>query len=123
MYISNRKIDFVYPTEDGTIQIFDVSDWGHEYPLPWRYKLYQTFEENEKDFLSILYENIDFSYELSERMQKYLDNRKSLYAEISKKYLPIVKFIIESDFDEFDKKKMLNALDIAIYKLYPYFQN
>lgn len=125
VYISNRKIDFVYPKADGTIQIFDVNDWGYEYPFPWRYKLYNTFEENEKDFLSILYKDISLPYSLSDRMQQYLDNRKALYDEISKKYLPLIKIIRDSDLDfsPEKKKKLIKEIDDGINQLYPFIQN
>ena len=122
-YISNRKIDFVSLEEDGTINVFDVSDWAFEYPFPWRYKLYYTFEENEKKLLSILYEDITLPYKFSLRMQKYLDNRKALYDEISTKYLPLVNLILKSDFSNIAKQNLINELDTALYKLYPYVQN
>ena len=122
-YISNRKVDFIYPDEDGTIHIFDVNDWGYEYPFPWRYNLYKTFEENEKDFLSILYKDISLPYALSDRMKEYLDNRKALYEEVSAKYLPLINLILDSDFKPKEKKKIIKEVDDSINKLYPFIQN
>ena len=119
-YISNRKIDFVNIDENGMLYVFDINDFVFEDPFPWRYKLYYPFEENEKSLLSILYDDITLEYKLSNRFKKYIENRKALYDEVSKKYLPMVNFILNSDFPQLTQKKLIEIIDINLNKLYPY---
>ncbi len=119
-YITNRRIDMVYVNEDGTVEIIDSSDACSEYPFTWQYKLYYSFEENEKIFLSMLYHDPDSHYATSPRFQKFLENRKSLYDEARHLYFPMIYLIENSNLSTITKKAIINKIDLELNQKYPY---
>lgn len=113
------KIDMVHVNEDGTIEVIDMPSWT-EFPFTFQYKLYLTFEENLQTLFQLLFSIPPENYELSSRFHKYVENRKELYEEVSKEYLPIVSSITQSKMSPQTKRNLINELDLKLNQLYPY---
>lgn len=114
------QIDMLPIRDDGTIEIFDRPFISGEYPFPFQYKLYLPFEENEKEILRIIFGNRKANFEYSERLGKYLENRKVLYEEVHKKYFGIISSIESSDFSPLTKRRLIQTIDLELNQIYPY---
>ena len=114
------RIELFAINKDGTIEIFDTPAFLREYPFTFQYKLYHSFHENEKSILEMLFLNATVLYEFSPKLIEYFKNRKSLYEEVSKKYLPIIKAIEDSDFSKTTKRELIQKIDLELNRLYPY---
>ena len=112
------RIDMPYVNEDGTIEVIDT-DFISDYPFTWQYKLYETFEENMKRLLSLLYSIYPEEYELTPRFQAYVNNRRVLFNQVQD-YRKIVEEIQCSKNYDFEKKAMIKNIDMVLNKLYPY---
>ena len=114
------RIDLFAVNENGTIELIDTPTFLSEYPFTFQYKLYLPFEENEKKILKMFFYDASVNYEYSARLLKYFENRKALYDEVSKKYLPLVHGIQNSEFSKLTKELLIKIIDFEISKLYPY---
>lgn len=115
-----ERIDLAFINEDGTIEIIDSGSICHEYPFNFQYKLYLPFADNQTAILKTLYQNPPKHFSYTQRFFKYLENRSLLYYEVSKKYFPIIKGILDSDFSEATKKLLIQKIDLELNKIYPY---
>lgn len=114
------RIDMPHVNEDGTIEIIDIPSWT-EFSFTFQYKLYLTFEENLQNIFQRLFSIPPENYELSNRFLKYIENRKKLYEEVSKEYLPRINKIMQSPkLSIQEKNKLIKNIDLEINLLYPY---
>lgn len=114
------KIDMPHVNEDGTIEIIDIPSWT-EFSFTFQYKLYLPFEENLKAIFQRLFSIPPENYELSDRFSKYVENRKSLYEEVAKDYLPrINKITTSKNLSIQEKKELIKNIDLELNRLYPY---
>lgn len=111
------RIDMTHVNEDGTIEIIDIPSWT-EFSFTFQYKLYLSFEENLANIFQLLFSIPPENYELSARFQKYIEDRKKIYPEVSKEYLPIVNGITQSKMSPHTKKLLINKIDLELNQLY-----
>lgn len=114
------RVDIFELNENGTIDVMTSTAFLNEYPLTFQYKLYLTFGENEKNFLKMIFGDISVQYSYSANLQKYFENRRALYDEVSRKYYPLVFQIMTSSFSERAKNDIIRTIDLELNRLYPY---
>lgn len=112
------RIDMPYVNDDGTIEVIDT-DFISDYPFTWQYRLYETFEENMKRLLSILYSVYPENFELTPRFQRYVDDRVKLFDKVSD-YRTVVEEINSSKLPPHEKKEAIRKIDQVLNILYPY---
>ena len=112
------RIDMPHVNEDGTIEVLDT-DFISDYSFTFQYKLYETVEENMRRLFNMLYSVFPEKYELTERFQKYVEERKSHYDEVQV-YRKVVDEIQQSRNFAFEKQEMIKKIDTILNKLYPY---
>lgn len=116
------KLDMCAVNDDGSIEITDLPFLGREYPFNFRYKLYLPFEENENEILNTLYKVPPEKFVYTPRFERYLNNRKSLYDEVCKKYLPLIEAIQNVDFPKSTKDFFIENIDLELSRIYPYYK-
>ena len=114
------RMDIAYIYDDGTIDIWDTNDVSKEYPFRFRYKLYLSKSENLRNIFGWLFESYPNNYELTPKFKDYIDNRATLFEEISTKYASAVNDIKKLSPEK--KKSAYNALDSLLNIMYPYVQ-
>lgn len=113
-------IDMPHVNSDGTIDVIDLQSCFCDYPFTWQYKIYDSFQSNQKRLLNMLFGRDTVEVAFTERFSHYLENRKLLYEEASQKYFNIVQSILNADFSSYSKKKLIQEIDLALNMLYPY---